>query len=171
MRALHLRRLQTLRHAPGFTQIELLIAMAVVAVLAAIAIPFFNDAVRKSRRSEAIAALSGVQQAQERWRTNNSKYANDSQLTTTLPGGLGLSATTAGGYYGIAIDSPLAAAPAATDSTDYTVTATAMAGRSQAQDGACVRLRVRSSGGNIFYGSAPAGGSFDEAVGNRCWAR
>lgn len=154
----------------GFTLIELLIALAVLGILTAIALPSFNESIRKSRRSEAIAALSGVQQAQERWRTNNSAYASNTQLTLPVvpatagdPVGLGLSAGTPGGYYGIAID--------AADATSYSVTATASTGTTQANDGNCVRLRVRGAGGNIFYGSADASGSFDESAGNRCWAK
>ena len=56
---------------PGFTIVELTIALVVVGVLASIALPSFMDAIRKSRRSDAFAALSAVQQAQERWRGNN----------------------------------------------------------------------------------------------------
>jgi len=160
------------RSARGFSLIELMIAVAVVGILAAVALPIFNDSIRKSRRAEAFASLSGIQQAQERWRSNNNKYADDTKLTTAAPGGLGLAATTAGGYYALTIDAPLAAAPSpATDSTDHMVTATATAGTSQAADGTCVRLRIRSTGGNVFYGSAAASGSFDESTGNRCWAR
>lgn len=171
MSAQALRRHQLLPRMQGFTLIELMISVAIVAILVAVALPVFNDSVRKGRRAEAFAALAGVQQAQERWRANNSKYADDTKLTAALPGGLGLGATTSGGYYAVAIDAPVAASPAATDSTDYTVTATATAGKSQASDGTCVRLRVRSVGGNVFYGSAAASGSFDESAGNRCWAR
>lgn len=159
-----------LRSKRGFTLIELMIALAVLGILTAIALPSFLDSIRKSRRSEAFAALSGVQQAQERWRTNNSAYASNTQLTLPVvpanagdPVGLGLSAGTPGGYYGIAVD--------AANDTSYTVTATGATGTTQANDGSCVRLRMRSTGGNIFYGSAAASGSFDESAGNRCWAR
>lgn len=142
--------------ARGFTLIELLIALVVLGVLAAVALPAFNESIRKSRRSEAAAALTAVQQAQERWRSNNSSYA-------TSVAALSLPATSSGGYYTISVDSATA--------TTYNVVATAAAGKSQAEDGPCVRLRVRSNGGNLIYGSAPASGSFDESAGNRCWSR
>jgi type IV pilus assembly protein PilE len=99
-----------------------------------------------------------VQQAQERWRSNNASYTTD--LSSS---GINLPTTTSGGYYGIAVD--------AADATGYSVTASATTGSSQASDGSCARLRVRATGGNLFYGSAPASGSFDESAGNRCWSR
>jgi type IV pilus assembly protein PilE len=61
--------LQTLttpsRRHGGFTLIELMITVAIVAILAAVAYPSFMEQVRKSRRSDAITALNAVAQAQE----------------------------------------------------------------------------------------------------------
>lgn len=148
----------------GFTLVELLIAVVVVGILAAVALPSFVDSVRKSRRTDAFAALSAVQQAQERWRSNRAAYASSlTAAATDDPPGLGLPGASAKGYYTLAISDATA--------TGYTVTATANEGTSQAGDGNCRRLRVRVAGGNIFYGSAGASGDFDESAGNRCWAR
>lgn len=150
--------------AGGFTLIELLIAIVVVGVLAMVALPSFMDSIRKGRRSEAFTALSQVQQAQERWRGNNAGYAASvGNGPTDTPPGLGLPTTTPGGYYTLTID--------AAGATGFTVTAAGASGTSQAQDGNCTRLRVRMAGGNIFYGSAAASGSFDEGSANRCWSR
>ena len=155
----------SLRRRPGgFTLIELMIVVAVLGVLAMIAYPSFMDAVRKGRRSDAFAALSAVQQAQERWRGNRSSYTSAlTALPTADPPGLGLPATSSKGYYTISIG--------AADATGYTATAAAVAGTSQAGDGSCQRLRVRVAGGNIFYGAAAGDGDYDESATNRCWAR
>lgn len=68
------------RKGTGFTLIELMIVVAVVAVLSAIAYPAYTDSVRKSRRAQAKADLVEYQAMAERWRTVNNSYA-----TFTLP--------------------------------------------------------------------------------------
>jgi type IV pilus assembly protein PilE len=48
------------RHARGFTLIEVMITVAIVAILAAIAYPAYQDQIRKSRRSAAQGVLLQV---------------------------------------------------------------------------------------------------------------
>ncbi len=140
----------------GFTLIELMIAIAIVGLLLAVALPAFMDSIRKSRRSDAFLALNAAVQAQERYRANNASYAASVAV-------LGLPATSSNGYYGVAVsgESP----------TGYTVTATATAGKSQTSDGNCVKLQIRAANGNVFYGSSDGVAAFDEAANNRCWGR
>jgi type IV pilus assembly protein PilE len=57
------------RRAGGFTLIEVMIAVAIVAVLAAVALPAYQEQVRKSRRAEAKSALLQTVQLQERFYT------------------------------------------------------------------------------------------------------
>ncbi|MBK8106720.1 MAG: prepilin-type N-terminal cleavage/methylation domain-containing protein [Betaproteobacteria bacterium] len=149
--------------ASGFTLVELMIAVVIVALLASIALPSFMDSIRKSRRSEAFAALSAVQQAQERWRSNGSSYAESlTNAANGTPPGLGMaSATTAKGYYTLSLSGAGA--------SGYTVTATAVAGTSQASDGNCKVLAAQVQGGNLSYGSGAAAAAFPDA--NRCWAQ
>lgn len=154
--------LPTMRLVAGFTLLELMIALVVVGILSAVAYPTFMDSIRKSRRSDATQALNAIQQAQERRRANQALYTAD--ITGAAPAGLAMSDGTAGGYYTITAEGATA--------TAYTLTATAVSGKSQVNDTNCVRLRIRVDSGNIFYGSAPASGStWDETAGNRCWAR
>lgn len=141
----------------GFTLIEMLIALVVMGVMVALALPSFMGSVRKSRRAEAFGALSAVQLAQERWRANNPTYSS-------LLSNLNVPATTASGRYGIALTG--------TTGTAYTAVATANSGNSQVEDGDCAKLSVRINAGNIFYGSAPVSGTLvDSASGNACWSR
>ena len=58
----------------GFTLIELMIVVMVVAILSAIAMPAYTDYVRRARRSDALEELLRLQQAEEKWRANNSTY-------------------------------------------------------------------------------------------------
>lgn len=60
----------------GFTLIELMITIAIVAIIAAIAVPSYTDYVRKGRRSQAVSELGRLQMTLERWRADNPSYAN-----------------------------------------------------------------------------------------------
>jgi len=158
----------TARRPRGFTLIEIMITVAIVAILAAIALPSFLDSVRKSRRADAFTAITTVQQAQERWRGNKSEYATDAQLIRGIsadPPGLGLSRATSSGYYTLVLSG--------SNSTGYAVVATFVADKSQAQDGVCKILGARIAGGNLTYGSGAAAVDFDAAIPDpgRCWAR
>ncbi len=151
----------------GFTLIELMIAVAIVALLASVALPTFFDSLRKSRRTEAFNAITQVQQAQERWRSNNASYADN--LTSppsdpTTPG-LGLPATTASSYYAVALSG---AGP-----TGYTVSAIAVAGSFQARDAACLKLAARVDRGQITYAGCESCSleAADFSTSNACWKR
>lgn len=58
----------------GFTLIELMIVVAVVAVLAAIAMPAYNDSIRKGRRGQAKSDLVELAQILERHYTVQGRY-------------------------------------------------------------------------------------------------
>ena len=65
-----------MKKTSGFTLIELLITIAVVGILAAIAVPSFQEQVRKGRRAEAKSELSKLQMAMERWRADNTSFSS-----------------------------------------------------------------------------------------------
>lgn len=58
----------------GFTLIELMIVVAVIAILAAIALPSYQEHVRKSRRAQAKADLVELAQFLERRHTVDNHY-------------------------------------------------------------------------------------------------
>lgn len=145
------------RFDQGFTLIELMITVVVLAIVVAVALPSFLGSIRKSRRSEAMAALSALQQAQERYRSNNTTYATG--LST-----LGIPATTSpGSYYTLSI--------ASASATAYTVSADGTSG-SQANDGQCAKLGVEVNGGAVKYAACSGSGcTLTYAATNLCWSR
>ena len=72
--------------ALGFTLIELMIVVAVIAVLAAIAFPSYQNQIRKSQRTDAKMSLLDLAGRQERYFTTNNVYTN-------VPANLGYSGT------------------------------------------------------------------------------
>ena len=62
--------------AAGFTLIELVVTMMIIAILAAIAIPSYLQYLSRGHRSEARAALTQTAQWMERWRTERNSYQN-----------------------------------------------------------------------------------------------
>ncbi len=61
----------------GITLIELLVAVAVVAIIAAVVYPSFMDGLRKSRRAEAIKGLLTMQLKQEEYRITSAAYSTN----------------------------------------------------------------------------------------------
>ena len=69
----------------GFTLIEILIAVTIVSLLIAIAVPSYTDYVNRARRSEALGTLLQMMQQQERFFTEQLTYTTDlTQLGYTV---------------------------------------------------------------------------------------
>jgi type IV pilus assembly protein PilE len=70
----------------GFTLIELMIAVAVVGILAAIAYPSYQEHVRKARRSAAQAFMLDVVQRQQQFFLDSRSFAGSvAALNMTVP--------------------------------------------------------------------------------------
>ncbi len=69
--------------AEGFTLIEMLIALLLLAIVASIALPAYNEHVRRSRRAEAQAALLQAAHYLEREATAKGTYS-ESDLPQSL---------------------------------------------------------------------------------------
>ena len=72
-------------HSRGFTLIELMIAVAIVAILSAVALPSYSAYIERAKRADAKAVLLNAAQYLERFRSSNFKYPLDSvQLPEAL---------------------------------------------------------------------------------------
>ncbi len=76
----------------GFTLLELMIVLTIIAVLAAIAYPSYTRHVQRSRRTDAHALLMRIAAEQERFYTTFNSYTVD--LTGAPPAGLGFTQVT-----------------------------------------------------------------------------
>ena len=79
------------RHAPtarptGFTLIEVMIVVAIVAILAAIALPSYNEYIRRGHRADARAGLLQAQQWLERAATATGVYPTSLPASLTWSG-------------------------------------------------------------------------------------
>ena len=64
----------------GFTIIELMIVIGIVALLVSLAYPAYSQYVRKARRGEAQQLLLNWSINQEIWRSSNTEYADEDEL-------------------------------------------------------------------------------------------
>lgn len=138
------------RRSTGFTLIELMIAIAVVAILAAVALPSYNEYVMRSHRANARAALLQAAQWMERTATARGRYP----LTAAIPAGV---LVVEGGRYNIAA--------ASNNGLTYALTATP--GAAQLRD-RCGAYQINETGTRLQVATpevpAPLG-SMD------CWNR
>ena len=94
----------------GFTLMELIIAMVIIGVLTAIALPNYTAYIQRSNRSEARNALLEAAVWMERWRTERGLYGNAPATPVVPPVGF-----------------PFTQVPAAPATAKYTIAAPTIA--------------------------------------------
>lgn len=107
----------------GFSLIELMVAVAIVGILAAIAYPSYSSHVVKSNRAAAEAHLMDIAQQEQQYLLDNRTYTSSlTDLNLTTPSDVS-------NYYTISIT--ISAGPPPT----FTAIATPIAGTAQMNDG------------------------------------
>jgi type IV pilus assembly protein PilE len=160
-------------HAPrrrnrGFTLVELIVAMVILATLAAIAIPSYNQYVLKSHRTEAKAALMDAASLEERYFSTSNLYTNSALQLGYGVAGPPPSIPVGTGYYVISdiISSlpiaPTAGVPGGTPAT-FTITVVPAPGSMQVNDTNCWTWTISSTGQQTALNS---GGADNSAS---CW--
>lgn len=67
----------------GFTLVELMITVAILAVLAAVAVPMYSNYINRAKQADAIIGLKAAQMAQEQFFSENNVYSGTVDI---LPG-------------------------------------------------------------------------------------
>jgi type IV pilus assembly protein PilE len=136
------------RRDRGFTLVELIVAMVILATLAAIAIPSYSIYVLKSHRTEAKSALLDLASLEERYFSTAGTYSNNPP-DLGYTGAAGVAFPVGSGWYNVlvsvnpAIPPAPPLSPAGTPAT-YTITATAIG--QQLPDAACATFTINSAG-------------------------
>ncbi len=136
-----------MKGARGFTLLELMVTVLIVAILAAVALPSYQNYMFRARRADGREMLQRIASAQERFYTNRMRYSDDLTSNAGLNQGTTLSEQ---GHYNVTV-------VVAGDGQSYTLTAAPQA--IQAAD-ACANLTVNNVGARGYTGSESNG---------KCW--
>jgi type IV pilus assembly protein PilE len=110
-----------MRVQKGFTLIEIMIAVGVIAILSAIAIPSYTDYIRRARITEATSALGSMRVKFEQFFQDNRTYAAACTVAPAVSVAM-LPVDTANFTFACPV----------LNGTNYTITATGLAGTTMA---------------------------------------
>jgi type IV pilus assembly protein PilE len=130
----------------GFSLIELMIVVAIIAIIATFAFPSYRQHVIRSHRTDATSALLRVAADQEKFYIQNNRYASYDELG---------SPTTENGWYTLAV--------AEADAATFTATATVTSGGGQEDDPHCKEFSINAEGQKLA--TDPADGDSTD----QCW--
>jgi type IV pilus assembly protein PilE len=161
-RLMPFNRLPRRRSSRGFTLIEMMITVAIIAILGSVAYPAYRDQIAKGKRADAKTQMLAAQQWMERLYSESYTYQKDSAgtLVATLLAAqpFAKSPREGGAAYNITV--------ASTTANDYTLTAT----RTGTMTGdACGNFTLDNTGNKsvVSFSSSKYASATDAAL--ACW--
>lgn len=149
----------------GFTLIELMITVAVVAVLAAVALPAYNDYTTRSKFTEAHGMLADLRVKMEQYYMDNRRYSTTTGGGTCgIPGGNSPTASAKYFTYTCASSNPNAAGD-----QQFVLTATGVAG--QGLDGIAFTTNHANSRTTVVTAATPMANKGYSSGTTTCWIR
>jgi type IV pilus assembly protein PilE len=141
----------------GFSLIELLVTLAIVAVLAALALPGYTHVLNHALRQDARLALLRIQQQQETYFARHLHYASD--IAGSAPTGLAMSPRSEQEHYVLELRT-------AADGLSYSAVASADPAGRQARDVPCMHFSLDETG---HRRSADSSNHWRDDDLYRCW--
>jgi type IV pilus assembly protein PilE len=146
----------------GFTLIELMIVVVVLAILIAIAVPIYTKQVQQSRRTEARTAVLDLASREEKYFSTANSYATEpyqlGYVAATNTGAVWPQST--GSYYQITVQSPNP--NWAGNGPSYLITASPPTTSPQYKDTSCFNFMVDQTGNQTATTQSGA-------ANNSCW--
>ena len=154
-----------MRFMRGFTLIEIMITVVIVAVIAAVAIPNYTDYITRSKFAEAHGLLADQRVKLEQYYMDNRRYSSDIAGATC---GLGNTMTVPNAKY--FTYTCATSNPNTVGAQSYTLTATGAA----AEGLAGIAFTINQSntrGTTVTGGSAMANKGYADPSPNNCWIK